>query len=102
MRAPIRVRGSEFPRLLPIAALTLLGLVTPHALGADTWKMAIAQVAAMSRPAEGLQKMLRWVDKAAAQKCRIVVFPEGTLRGVPDRDKTETRQAMAALGTAWL
>jgi predicted amidohydrolase len=100
MRAPIRVRGSEFPRLLPIAALTLLGLVTPHALLADTWKMAIAQVAAMSRPADGLQKMLRWVDKVAAQKCRIVVFPEGTLRGVPDRDQPETRQAMAAIGQA--
>lgn len=83
-----------------VIALIASGLIAPQALRAETWKVAIAQIAAGSEPGEGLQKILHWVDKAAAQKCRIVVFPEGTLRGLPDRGQPETRKAIEAIGQA--
>ncbi|MFB3905318.1 MAG: carbon-nitrogen hydrolase family protein [Acidobacteriota bacterium] len=63
-------------------------------------RIAIAQIGIVSRWPDNLQKILEYIDKAADEQCRVVVFPEGALRELKAPDHPETLAALETVSQA--
>jgi len=50
--------------------------------------------------AENLEKIIEYIDKAADEKCRLVVFPEGALRELKAPDHPDSLAALAIVSEA--
>jgi predicted amidohydrolase len=64
--------------LIFIAALLIAGLLRAEA-GAKSLKVAVVQTVVEPRLEDNLAKVLRFIDQAKAQGCRLVVLPEHVL-----------------------
>ncbi len=63
-------------------------------------RVAIAQIGIVSRSQDNLQKILHYIDRAADEKCRVVVFPEGALRELKAPDDPDTLAALSSVSQA--
>ena len=63
-------------------------------------RVAVAQIGIVSRSQDNLRKILQFIDKAADDKCRVVVFPEGALRELKAPDDPETVAALQTVSQA--
>jgi len=77
---------------------TLLAADSPRP--ATTLRVAIAQIGVVRRADDNLAKVLQYIEKAASEKCRLVVFPEGALRDLAAPDDPETVAKLQAISQA--
>ncbi len=54
----------------------------------------------VQRSQDNLQKILQYIEKAADEKCRVIVFPEGALRELKAPDDLDTIAALQAVSRA--
>jgi predicted amidohydrolase len=98
------LRRALSPLHNPTRREVLLGATAITAYGATgDWKIGIAQISLTSKLSENHNKILSYIHKAASERCRVVVFPEGSLTADPfpeqpeiDRCLDEIRKAAAA------
>ncbi len=63
-------------------------------------RIALAQIGVSDELRENLEKVLHYVEQAARQRARVVVFPEGTLRPLPPRTDPESEAVYSKLKDA--
>jgi len=63
-------------------------------------RVAVAQIGIVAGSQDNLQKILRYINKAADEKCRVVVFPEGALRELKAPDHPNTLAALDTVSQA--
>ncbi len=76
-------------RFLILLQILGLAVVGGHATS-PSLRVAVAQMGVVKRHEENLSKILRYTREAADAKCRVVVFPEGALREIPEPGHPDT------------
>jgi predicted amidohydrolase len=67
---------------------------------AETIRIAVVQMAEGPAVAQNRDRILSWLPRAAAERARVVVFPEGALWSGEDTPDTEVEQALDAIREA--
>ncbi|HZO53040.1 MAG TPA: nitrilase-related carbon-nitrogen hydrolase [Bryobacteraceae bacterium] len=93
-RATTTIRHIARREMLAAAAAAL-------ATAKDTaWKIGIAQISLSDRLEENQKKIVAYIRKAAAEQCRVVVFPEGSLCAEPAAEAPEIDRSLAEIRAA--
>ena len=93
-RATTTIRHIARREMLAAAAAAL-------ATAKDTaWKIGIAQISLSDRLEENQKKIVAYIRKAAAEQCRVVVFPEGSLCAEPAAEAPEIKRSLAEIRAA--
>ena len=88
---PTLVRGSIVTAsLLTILISVTWAAIVPVPQSSAAIKVAVAQVGLGATAQDDLQKVVSFIDQAATNGCRVVVFPEGVLRGVQEPNDPST------------
>jgi predicted amidohydrolase len=91
--------NSSFGRPLVIGALLLVSSPAPAAesAAADHLQVAVVQMALSNTVADNRDRIVARVSRAAALGARVVVFPEGALRGAGDDDGALVDKSVVAI-----
>jgi predicted amidohydrolase len=83
-----------------ILRAVLLAVAACATAQAETIRIAVVQMAEGPTVVENRNHILSWIPKAAAERARVVVFPEAALRGQENTPAAEVDQALGAIREA--
>ncbi len=85
---------------MAILRAVVLAIAACTTARAETIRIAVVQMAEGPTVVENRDRILSWIPKAAAERARVVVFPEAALRGLDGTPAAEVDQALDAIREA--
>ena len=85
-----------------LAVILLITGITSHAVLSESIKVGVVQTVIEDSLEKNCNKLLCFIDRAKAEKCQIVIFPEGALYwseiAVDSPTRADLDRAIAQLG----